>query len=76
MGCGLSRPVGLGRRNSAGAYVTGSESLPWSGGVLPDDLAAAVEPLVADLRVESLSGNVDLWGRPVSDIRYALIAHV
>jgi ubiquinone/menaquinone biosynthesis C-methylase UbiE len=60
----------------AGSYVEGSESLPWSGGVLPDDLTAAVEPLVTDLRVESLSGSPDLWGRPVDDIRYALIAHV
>lgn len=59
-----------------GTYVAGAESLPWGGGVLPDDLTAAVEPLVADLRVEPLSADADLWGRPVDDIRYALIAHV
>ncbi|SFT07944.1 hypothetical protein SAMN05444716_10719 [Streptomyces harbinensis] len=47
-----------------------------NGGVLPDDLAAAVEPLVAGLRVESLSGHPDLRGRPVDDIRYALIGRL
>jgi SAM-dependent methyltransferase len=59
----------------AGEYVEGADRLPWNGGVLPDNLAAAVEPLVNDLRVVSLSGNTALWGRPVSDIQYALIAH-
>jgi hypothetical protein len=59
----------------AGSYVEGADCLPWNDGVLPDDLAAAVEPLVNDLRVVYLSGNTALWGRPVSDIRYALIAH-
>lgn len=62
-------------RESAGSYVADAESLPWNGGVSPGDLTAAVEPLVADLRVESLSGDPDLWGRPVDDVRYALIAH-
>ena len=37
---------------------------------------AGVSPLVAGLRVEDLSGNTDLWGGPVTDERYALIAHV
>jgi ubiquinone/menaquinone biosynthesis C-methylase UbiE len=59
----------------ADSYVEGAECLPWHGGVLPDDLSAAVAPLVADLRVEPLSGDPDLWGRTVDDIRYALIAH-
>ncbi|GIH79235.1 class I SAM-dependent methyltransferase [Planobispora longispora] len=57
-------------------YVAGAGSLPWSGGVTADDVAAAVRPLVADLRVESLSGDADLWGRPVGDERYALIARL
>ncbi|WP_428836342.1 class I SAM-dependent methyltransferase [Streptomyces carpaticus] len=61
---------------SADPYEEQAEYLPWNGGVLPDDLAAAVEPLVAGLRVESLSGNPDLWGRPVDDIRYALIGRL
>lgn len=61
---------------SAEPYVAGAEALPWNGGVHSDDLAAAVEPLVAALRVEPLSHNADLWGRAVDDLRYALIAHV
>ncbi|MGR4881113.1 class I SAM-dependent methyltransferase [Streptomyces sp. LARHCF249] len=55
-------------------YVAGADSLPWHGGIGAGDLAAAVRPLVADLRVEPLSGEPDLWGRPVDDERYALIA--
>ncbi|MFE5602609.1 class I SAM-dependent methyltransferase [Streptomyces coelicoflavus] len=55
-------------------YVAGAESLPWHRGIAADDLAAAVRPLVADLRVEDLSKNSHLWGRAVDDERYALIA--
>lgn len=57
-------------------YVAGAESLPWDGGVTADDLAAAVRPLVTDLHVEPLDGDPDLWGHPVHDERYALIAHL
>jgi ubiquinone/menaquinone biosynthesis C-methylase UbiE len=57
-------------------YVPGAESLPWSGGVSADDLASALRPLVADLRIEPLSGEAGLWGGPVDDERYALIANV
>ncbi|MFB6825232.1 class I SAM-dependent methyltransferase [Streptomyces virginiae] len=55
-------------------YVAGAASLPWYGGITAEDLAAAVRPLVSDLRVEPLSGEVELWGGPVTDERYALIA--
>ncbi|MFC4497562.1 class I SAM-dependent methyltransferase [Streptomyces ovatisporus] len=55
-------------------YVAGAEELPWHGGVGAEQLAAAVRPLVAELRLESLSGNAALWGRPVTDERYVLIA--
>ncbi|MFD9366431.1 class I SAM-dependent methyltransferase [Streptomyces sp. NPDC060020] len=57
-------------------YVSGAESLPWNGGITAEDLAAAVRPLAAAVRVEPLSGNPDLWGGPVTDERYALIADV
>ncbi|MGW2558320.1 class I SAM-dependent methyltransferase [Streptomyces sp. NPDC001514] len=57
-------------------YAPGAGSLPWSGGVSGEDLAAVVRPLVADLRIEPLSGDQDLWGGPVTDERYALIADV
>ncbi|MEU4212481.1 class I SAM-dependent methyltransferase [Streptomyces sp. NPDC026206] len=57
-------------------YVAGAESLPWHRGIGADDLAAAVRPLVTGLRVEPLSGDADLWGGPVADERYALVAQV
>lgn len=57
-------------------YVAGAELLPWNGGVRADDLAAAVRPFVTDLLIQQLSGDADLWGGPVSDERYALIARV
>ncbi|MEU9085386.1 methyltransferase domain-containing protein [Streptomyces sp. NPDC048357] len=57
-------------------YVSGAESLPWNGGITAEDLAAAVRPLTATVRIEPLSGNPALWGGPVTDERYALIADV
>jgi hypothetical protein len=38
-------------------HVAGAESLPWHGGVTADDLARAVRPLVADLRIEPSSSR-------------------
>ncbi|MFD3327290.1 class I SAM-dependent methyltransferase [Streptomyces sp. NPDC058701] len=79
------RPGGLlilveGRWREAGQsgvpYVAGAETLPWNGGITAEDLTAAVRPLVADLRVEDLSNDPDLWGGPVTDERYALIARI
>lgn len=55
-------------------YVAGAGSLPWHGGVTAEDLAAAVRPLVSNLRIEPLGGDPELWGGPVTDERYALIA--
>jgi ubiquinone/menaquinone biosynthesis C-methylase UbiE len=57
-------------------YVSGAEKLPWRGGISAADLAEAVRPLVAEVRTEDLAGIPELWGRPVSDERYALIARV
>lgn len=57
-------------------YVAGAARLPWNGGVAAGDLVAAVRPLVRDLGVEDLSDDADLWGRPVTDERYALVATV
>ena len=57
-------------------YAAGADRLPWSGGLGADELAAVVRPLVADLRVQPLSEDVELWGGPVNDERYALIARV
>ncbi|PWK74286.1 methyltransferase family protein [Streptomyces sp. CG 926] len=60
--------------DSSVPYVAGAESLPWYGGITAEDLAAAVRPLVSGLSIEPLSGEAELWGGPVADERYALIA--
>ncbi|MEU9716977.1 class I SAM-dependent methyltransferase [Streptomyces sp. NPDC047976] len=82
---GRIRPGGLlvlveGRWREAGQsdvpYVAGAETLPWHLGVTAADLAEVVRPLVRDLRIEPLSANADLWGGPVTDERYALVARV
>ncbi|MFE7131575.1 class I SAM-dependent methyltransferase [Streptomyces sp. NPDC057638] len=57
-------------------YVAGAEALPWRGGVTAEELSGAVRPLVRELRVEHLSHEPVLWGGPVADERYALIARV
>ena len=46
------------------------------GGVTAADLVAVVGPLVSRLRVEPLSADEALWGGPVTDERYALVAKV
>ncbi|WP_142214624.1 bifunctional 2-polyprenyl-6-hydroxyphenol methylase/3-demethylubiquinol 3-O-methyltransferase UbiG [Streptomyces sp. SLBN-118] len=82
---GRLRPGGLlvlveGRWREAGQrrapYVVGAEALPWHGGIGAQALASAVRPLVGTLRIEPLSDDPQLWGRPVTDERYALIAQV
>lgn len=61
----------------AGApYVAGAETLPWHHGVAAEELAAAVRPLVDQVRIERLSDNAVLWGGAVTDERYALIARI
>jgi SAM-dependent methyltransferase len=49
-------------------------TLPWTGGVTAATLRAAVAPLVDRCEVHPLSGEDVLWGRPVDDERYALVA--
>jgi ubiquinone/menaquinone biosynthesis C-methylase UbiE len=56
-------------------YVPHADALPWHGGIGAQELAAEVEPLVAEVRIHPLSDEPDLWGGPVTDERYALIAH-
>lgn len=79
------RPGGLlvlieGRWREAGQsgvpYVAGADALPWYRGITADDLTKAVRPLVNSLRVEPLSADATLWGGPVTDERYALIAQI
>ncbi|MEU9134189.1 methyltransferase domain-containing protein [Kitasatospora sp. NPDC048540] len=56
------------------SYVAGAAALPWYGGVGSAQLAAAVGPLVRQVRVEPLAGRAELWGGPVDDERYAVVA--
>lgn len=68
---GLWREAG----QNAAPYVPGAEGLPWGGGgVRAVELAAVVRSFIADVRVEALSDDPDLWGGPVHDERYALVA--
>ena len=57
-------------------YASGTETLPWQGGVRAEDLVAALDPLVERLEVVCLSGDAALWGGPVEDERYAVLASV
>ncbi|TDC52985.1 class I SAM-dependent methyltransferase [Jiangella ureilytica] len=61
---------------SEASYADAAADLPWDGGVAAGDLVAAVRPLARELRVEDLGGDPDLWGRPVTDERYVLVATV
>ncbi|WP_371658889.1 class I SAM-dependent methyltransferase [Streptomyces sp. NBC_00280] len=45
-------------------------------GIPADTLTALLAPLVADVRVERLSGDARLWGREVEDERYAVLARL
>ena len=54
-------------------YADGTAQLPWLGGVGADDLSETLRPLVTTMRVEQLT-DPDLWGRPINDERYAVIA--
>lgn len=55
------------------SYEVESESMPWMGGVEAERLVQALQPLVRTLRVEPLLDPA-LWGRPIHDERYAVIA--
>ena len=49
--------------------------LPWTGGVTAGTLVETLRPLVAEIHVEPLT-DPDLWGQPITDERYAVIATV
>jgi hypothetical protein len=43
-------------------------------GIPADRLTGLLAPLAGDVRVERLSGDARLWGRAVTDERYAVVA--
>lgn len=51
-------------------------AMPWFGGVDAETLATAVRPLSTLVTVHDLSSDESLWGRPVDDERFALVAQV
>ncbi|MFR9673130.1 class I SAM-dependent methyltransferase [Streptomyces sp. TR06-5] len=55
-------------------YVAGAGALPWGGGVRAAELERALAPLVSETEVVPLGDDSALWGRPVHDERYALVA--
>jgi ubiquinone/menaquinone biosynthesis C-methylase UbiE len=50
-------------------------AMPWWGGVGAGTLAAAVAPLVARAHTELLTDPA-LWGHPIDDERFVLLAHI
>ncbi|PJE97528.1 SAM-dependent methyltransferase [Streptomyces carminius] len=60
----------------AGSYVPGARALPWYGGVGAAELTAAVAPPAVRVRVVRLEDDTELWGGPVDDERYALLADI
>ncbi len=76
----LTRPGGRlilieGRWNTEGddTYVQDSSSLPWNTGVTAHTLATTLQPLVTHHTIEPLT-DPTLWGKTITDERYALIA--
>jgi SAM-dependent methyltransferase len=61
---------------SASPYGSDAGSLPWSGGVSADELASVVSPLADRLHIKALDDDPLLWGGPVRDERYVLVADV
>lgn len=74
----LLRPGGRlvlieGRWNATASYA--DETLPWLGGVGAVRLTEAIRPLAATVHTEPLTDPA-LWGKPIDDERYALIAQL
>jgi SAM-dependent methyltransferase len=51
------------------------QGLPWDGGVSADELMEALAPIFSEVAYHQLSNDPTLWGRPVTDERYAVVAH-
>lgn len=58
-----------------GDYGTVHQALPWYGGVDGQTLVAALESRFARVEHHELGGEAVLWGREVTDERFAVVAH-
>lgn len=54
--------------------ATDPAALPWDGGVIAAELVAALSPLFDRVEHHPLSNEPALWGRSVTDERYAVVA--
>jgi SAM-dependent methyltransferase len=54
---------------------SGDRGLPWDGGVTAAELMAALSPHFGQIDHHPLSNDTALWGRTVTDERYAVVAH-
>ncbi|MFC4590714.1 class I SAM-dependent methyltransferase [Sphaerisporangium corydalis] len=61
------------RAGDGTAYAVAPGSLPWMGGVTATELVRALGAFLTDVRVDPLT-DPGLWGRPIHDERYAVIA--
>jgi len=50
------------------------QTFPWAGGVPAKTLIDALSPLFGTVELSRLSDTTELWGKPVSDERYAVVA--
>lgn len=58
-----------------GDYTTARHSLPWYGGVSANTLVPVLRRRFSHVDHHNLASEDALWGRTVSDERYAVIAH-
>ena len=54
---------------------TDEHRLPWDGGVSATQLIAALQPMFNRIDHYPLSAEAALWGKTVTDERYAVVAH-
>lgn len=59
-----------------GDYTPVYRALPWYGGVAADTLVPVLEQAFDRVDYHDLTADEDLWGRAVSDERYAVVAHL
>lgn len=57
-----------------GDYTTARHALPWYGGVSATTLVDVLQQRFGQVAHHDLTSEAALWGRPVSDERYAVIA--